>query len=64
MLNEALKQFINSINISNAYYEFEDSDIFILDNEDFKYIFVFENEQIYSYKDNEMILFSKNDFIA
>ncbi|MBF7045596.1 hypothetical protein IY974_03355 [Campylobacter volucris] len=64
MLNEALKQFINSINISNAYYEFEDSDIFILDNEDFKYIFVFKNEQIYSYKDNEMILFSKNDFIA
>lgn len=64
MLNEALKQFINSINISNAYYEFEDSDIFILDNEDFKYIFVFENEQIYSYKDSEMILFSKNDFIA
>lgn len=64
MLNEALKQFINSINISNAYYEFEDSDIFILDNEDFKYIFVFENEQICSYKDSEMILFSKNDFIA
>lgn len=64
MLNEALKQFINSINISNAYYEFENSDIFILDNEDFKYIFVFENEQIYSYKDSEMILFSKNDFIA
>ncbi|EFU6099625.1 hypothetical protein HT408_000866, partial [Campylobacter lari] len=54
MLSQTLKQFIDSISISNAYYEFEESDIFILDNDDIRQIFIFQNEKIFIYENNNL----------
>ncbi|MCV3534389.1 hypothetical protein L8Y00_07385, partial [Campylobacter lari] len=63
MLSQTLKQFIDSISISNAYYEFEESDIFILDNDDIRQIFIFQNEKIFIYENNNLSEFSKDKFL-
>ncbi|HEC1786395.1 TPA: hypothetical protein R1733_001242, partial [Campylobacter lari] len=48
MLNDTLKQIISNINISNAYYEFDDFDIFTLDiTKNSKSVFVFKENQIF-----------------
>ncbi|EAL5902652.1 hypothetical protein DSE64_03800 [Campylobacter lari] len=65
MLNDTLKQIISNINISNAYYEFDDFDIFTLDiTKNSKSVFVFKENQIFEYKDENLILFSNTEFIA
>ncbi|EGK8092502.1 hypothetical protein IO418_001002 [Campylobacter lari] len=65
MLNDTLKQIISNINISNAYYEFDDFDIFTLDiTKNSKSVFVFKENQIFEYKDENFILFSNTEFIA
>ncbi|EKR5298456.1 magnesium transporter CorA family protein [Campylobacter lari] len=63
MLSQTLKQFIDSISISNAYCEFEESDIFILDNDDIRQIFIFQNEKIFIYENNNLSEFSKDKFL-
>ncbi|EAK0848060.1 CorA family divalent cation transporter [Campylobacter lari] len=65
MLNDTLKQIINNINISNAYYEFDEFDVFMLDiAKNSRNIFIFKDNQIFEYKDENLILFSNAEFIA
>ncbi|CAM4038505.1 CorA family divalent cation transporter [Campylobacter armoricus] len=64
MLNDILKQTIGNINISNAYYEFDDFDIFMLDiTKNSKNIFIFKENQIFEYENEELKLYSNADFI-
>ncbi|EAL3938430.1 hypothetical protein A0068_01850 [Campylobacter lari] len=65
MLSSTLEQITNNINISNAYYELDEFDIFMLDIAKIsRNIFVFKDNQIFEYKDENLILFSNIEFIA
>ncbi|QOR01743.1 magnesium transporter CorA family protein [Campylobacter sp. 2014D-0216] len=65
MLSSTLEQITNNINISNAYYELDEFDIFMLDIAKIsRNIFVFKDNQIFEYKNKTLNDFSSAEFVA